>query len=137
MNLGITPRMNNNLTQPQKVAFGGLGISKKDYKIIEQVLLEERTKPAAETKAESLVSSVPYFLKSNPTSAEQILALKNLQGFFGGIQSGEAFKGLSMKSRIEYIREAIDSKIEKLKPQIQKTETEKHNAYSPHGRIRN
>ena len=70
----------------------------------------------ADLEALRLVSGVPHFLKNNPTPREQNLALENLQAFLGGIQSNKAFKGMSMESRINAIREAIDTRIEALKP---------------------
>lgn len=121
MNLTIMPRMNNNLKQRnknvQKTTFGSGHIPCLDVRQIRAKIPATKL-PAfeqAQLQAKRVVSSVPRFLKSDPTNSEQILALKNLQSFFAEIQSGEKFKGLSMKDRVALIRDAISERIEELK----------------------
>lgn len=126
MNLTITPRMsNNNLAQPQKVAqnvaqrvaFGNGHIPCLEIRQIQARLPLTKLEGfrQAQERAKSLVSGVPSYLKPKPTDREQILALKNLQSFFGGIQSGNEFHVSAIEARMDFIGLAIESLLMKNK----------------------
>lgn len=121
MNLTITPRMNNNLAQPQKVAqkvaFGNGHIPCLEVRQIQARLPLAKLEwfKQAQERAKSLVSGVPSYLKPDPTDRAQILTLKNLQSFFGGIQSGNEFHVSNIETRMDFIGLAIDSLLKKNK----------------------